>query len=308
MLDCMTCTKVSFPYKMTYLITTYNKCIFLCEVLTRLIGQIQSDEEIIVIDGGSTDGTVEYLKQLYTDGHIHQFISERDKGEANGFNKGFLMARGELIKVITDDDAFYWTGIQACKKFMLTHPEVDLLATDGAGTEWRNKDPFIYMSYVDSVMEWQNKSLPFAFCGLGLLIRRSSLPLLGLFHIGFIRVDAEYSMRVTAGPANIAWYDNPLWVRITNQDSNSVKYFKQASRETELLDRIYLHKTSLLPKIIRHSKNILRPIKKLIIRTTTNKCPFEDWPATFRLCDSWLQDENKKKEGRFLYKDKIKCT
>lgn len=304
MLDRVICTEVSSPYKMTYLITTYNKCTFLSEVLTRLIGQAQSDEEIIVIDGGSTDGTVKYLKKLYTDGHIHQFISERDKGEAHGFNKGFLMARGELIKVITDDDAFYWPAIQACKQFMLAHPEVDLLAADGAGTEWGNKDPFIYMSYIDNVMEWQHKSLPFDFCGLGLLIRRSSLPLLGLFHIGFIRVDAEYSLRVTAGPANLAWYDNPLWVRITNQDSNSVKYFKQASQEIELLNRIYLNKTSLLPKFIRNLKNILRPIKKLIIKTTTNKYLLDGWPAAFCICDSWLQNENKKKEGQFLYRGK----
>ena len=304
MLVNMKCTEVYSPYKMTYLITTYNKCIFLTEVLNRLLGQVQSDEEIIVIDGGSTDGTVEYLKQLYTDGHIHQLLSERDRGEAHGFNKGFLMARGELIKIITDDDSFYWPGIQLCKQFMLEHPEIDLLGSDGAGTEWTNADPFVPMSYVRNYLKWENNSLPYAFCGLGCLIRRSSLPLLGLFHVGFIRVDAEYSMRITAGPANIAWYDNPLWVRITNADSNSVKYFKLASRETELLNRIYLNKTSLLPKTIRHLKNILRPIKKLVKNVPTNNCPLDGWSAIFRLCDSWLENENQKSEGTFLHRDK----
>ena len=298
---------ISSPYNMTYLITTYNKCTFLREVLTRLIGQLQSDEEIIVIDGGSTDGTVEYLSQLYKEGHIHQLLSQRDKGEAHGFNKGFLMARGELIKVITDDDAFYWPGIQACKQFMLSHPEVDLLASGGAGTEWAKNDPFIFESYIDPFTKWQKISTPFAFCGLGLMIRRSSLPLLGLFHIGFIRVDAEFSMRVTAGSANLAWYDNPLWVRITNPDSNSVKYYNKACKEIEILDRMYLNKTSLFLRTIRHIKNILRPIKKVIKKTIKNCYTQEDWPVRFRLCDSWLNNENQKRKGQFSYRDKTKC-
>lgn len=300
MLDRVTCRENGSHYKMSYLITTFNKCTFLVEVLSRLLKQAHPDEEIIVIDGGSSDGTVEYLEKLYREGRIHQMLSERDNGEAHGFNKGFLMARGELIKVITDDDAFYWTGIQKCKQFMLAHPEVDLLGSDGAGTDWKNRDAFVPMSYVGSFLKWQNESLPFEFCGLGLLIRRSSLPLLGLFHIGFIRVDAEFSMRITSGPGNVAWYNNPLWVRITNPDSNSVKHFKRASIEFELLSKMYLNKNTLFPEIIRHLKNIMRPIKKLIAKTAAYEDQLKNWPAEFRLCDSWLHHENQKREGQFL--------
>jgi glycosyltransferase involved in cell wall biosynthesis len=287
-------------YKMTYLLSTFNKRAFLSEVLSRLIQQVKPDEEIIVIDGGSSDGTAQYLAELLRDGHIHQMVSEKDKGEAHGFNKGFLLARGELIKMLTDDDAFYWPGIDACREFMLEHPEVDLLGSDGAGIDWSKNNPVVPMPYPEGFSRWQSEARPFAFCGLGLMIRRSSLPLLGLFHIGFIRVDAEFSLRATAGPANLAWYDNPLWVRITNPDSNSVKYFQRASLESELLDMVYLNKNPLFPTALRHLKDLLRPLKRVLAGKTGSPKAFESWPAAFQMCDCWLEDANRKRKGQFL--------
>src|SRR5215813_13826275 len=121
---------------LSYVLTTRNKLPLLQCVLDRLFEQIKQDEEIVVVDGASTDGTRPFLEGLYAAGRIHQWISEPDCGEAHGYNKGVLLARGELIKLISDDDAFYWPGIQACKAFMLAHPEVDLLAANGAALDW----------------------------------------------------------------------------------------------------------------------------------------------------------------------------
>ena len=92
---------------LSWIITTRNKLAFLKEVLHRLLSDLHEDEEIIVVDGASTDGTVEYLTELHRQGLIHHFLSEPDHGEAEGFNKGMLLANGRLIKILTDDDAFY---------------------------------------------------------------------------------------------------------------------------------------------------------------------------------------------------------
>ncbi|WP_133273804.1 glycosyltransferase family 2 protein [Hymenobacter radiodurans] len=106
-------------YTLSYILTTYNKLPYLKQVLERLIAARQEDEEIVVADGGSKDGTAEYLQSLYAAGQIQQFISERDKGEAHGFNKCMLMAQGEIIKLITDDDAFYYPAIREAANFMI---------------------------------------------------------------------------------------------------------------------------------------------------------------------------------------------
>src|ERR1700730_3258110 len=56
---------------------------------------VQGDVEIIVIDGGSNDGTVEMLREW--DGKIDYWLSESDRGIYNAMNKGIAAARGEYI-------------------------------------------------------------------------------------------------------------------------------------------------------------------------------------------------------------------
>ncbi|MEJ7663688.1 MAG: glycosyltransferase [Hymenobacter sp.] len=122
-------------YKLSYVLTTYNKLPYLRQVLGRLLAERQPDEEIVVCDGGSNDGTSAYLQELYEAGQIQQFVSERDKGEAHGFNKGFLRAKGEFVKIITDDDAYYYPVIRQAANYMLQHPTVDVMLGYNATTQ-----------------------------------------------------------------------------------------------------------------------------------------------------------------------------
>jgi len=291
--------------KLSWVITTYNKMLFLKDVLTRLINQVQKDEEIIVIDGGSTDGTVEYCQELSNLGRICQFISEPDQGEAHGYNKGILLARGELIKLLSDDDDFYWPGIQACKEFMLAHPEIDILGTDGAGTDWSTPDPFIPLAYCDDYEKWRSQSIPFSFCCLGLMIRRNSLPLLGLFHTGIVRVDAEFSLRITSGSVNLAWYTGYNWVRIMNQQSNSVTQSHRINLEGKRLDQFYLgidSKKMALNDYGKFIKSYLKRFKSFLIKDVSY-FP-KDWSTVFVLCDKWLREQNEIYRGQFLLKSR----
>ena len=63
---------------LSYVLTTRNKLPYLTYGLNNLIQNLQKDEEIIVVDANSNDGTVDFLKNLYKDGKIQQFISEKD--------------------------------------------------------------------------------------------------------------------------------------------------------------------------------------------------------------------------------------
>ena len=83
--------------KLSYVITTFNKLPYLKEVMRLLLQNVQPDEEIVIVDGASTDGTKEYLQNLYNEGLIQQLISEKDLGEAHGFNKALLLAKGDLV-------------------------------------------------------------------------------------------------------------------------------------------------------------------------------------------------------------------
>lgn len=226
---------------LSYVITTYNKLPYLKEVIKRLLENIQSDEEIIITDGGSSDGTVDYLSELYKQGKIQHFISEPDCGEAHGFNKGILLAKGELIKILTDDDAFYYPGIQECKRFMLENKEIEMLGASGASNSIANPNQFFELKtiYDEMYEKWIKNSVPFGFSGLGFMIRAKSISKTGLFHTGMVWIDYEFGMRVTSLNLNLAWYSNNLYVRISNDSSNSSKYSQRLQRDSKRCDYFY---------------------------------------------------------------------
>src|SRR3989344_6121978 len=117
---------------LSYMMTTKNKLSYLKISLEKLIAAKKPDEEILVADGGSTDGTQEYLRVLKDSGKIDFFISEPDCGIAHAFNKLTLVAKGTFTTFITDDDVYSYPDISACKSFMLEHSDIDIICSEGA--------------------------------------------------------------------------------------------------------------------------------------------------------------------------------
>jgi glycosyltransferase involved in cell wall biosynthesis len=304
---------------LSYVITTYNKLPYLKEVIKLLLENIKEDEEIVVTDGASTDGTVEFLTELYRQGKIHQFVSEPDKGEAHGYNKCLLMAKGELIKIITDDDVFYYPAIQECKNFMLQHPEIDVLASLGASGSTSPPDYKVFNSYLQRYEDWKETNKPFAFCCLGLLIRRGSLAMTGLFSTGFIRVDAEFSYRITSNKVNLAWYTGFVWLHNGNPQSNSVKYAEEMVLEMRKLEQLYLNEPflknddyqsywydilNILKKIplLSKIKRFFFPVPIINQDSIKNTEKMLELSEKFNFWYNWLVKTNKNHQSTFLYK------
>lgn len=265
---------MSSAIKLSFVLTTFNKLDYLKVVLPLLIDARKSDEEIIIVDGGSSDGTSAHLKSLYDSGKIQGFISEKDRGEAHGTNKGFLMARGELIKIITDDDVFSFKIINDCKEFMLKNPEIDIMGFDGFGNNLsKEKLSFVKSKYIEGYKEWLVSRTPFLFCGLSFMIRRSSLAYLGLFNTKFTMVDMEYSLRVSSLNANIAFHTGLGFVGIANPNSNSVKFNKLLEVERKKVQDMYFPEgnTVSYAHIKKNIFGLLAKIKHGLKHTKENK-------------------------------------
>ena len=89
--------------KISIITATYNSLQHLPDVISSIGQQTYPNIEFVVIDGGSTDGTVEYLKQSNL---VSQLISEPDKGIYDALNKGVQLATGEIIGFLHSDDLF----------------------------------------------------------------------------------------------------------------------------------------------------------------------------------------------------------
>lgn len=85
-------------------VPTLNQAAFIEQTLASIAGQNWPRLELIVIDGGSTDGThaiVERYRHVVT-----HFVSEPDRGQADAINKGFALARGDIFAWLNSDDYY----------------------------------------------------------------------------------------------------------------------------------------------------------------------------------------------------------
>jgi glycosyltransferase involved in cell wall biosynthesis len=91
---------------LSIVIANYNYGRFLETAIRSVVEQDGFDQcELIVVDGGSTDNSVEIIKK-YED-KISWWVSEKDKGQSDAFNKGFSRATGKILTWLNADDVFF---------------------------------------------------------------------------------------------------------------------------------------------------------------------------------------------------------
>ena len=91
--------------KYSIITVNYNNRDGLRATIESVVNQTYRDYEFIVIDGGSTDGSTDVLKEF--DDKITYWVSEPDKGIYNGMNKGIAKATGDYLNFMNSGDCFY---------------------------------------------------------------------------------------------------------------------------------------------------------------------------------------------------------
>jgi glycosyltransferase involved in cell wall biosynthesis len=94
------------PPRLTVITPVFNGIRFIESCIQNVIGQECAEVEHIIVDGGSTDGTLEVIER-YGASHRHlRWLSEQDQGQSDAMNKGIALARGEILGFLNVDDYY----------------------------------------------------------------------------------------------------------------------------------------------------------------------------------------------------------
>ncbi len=120
---------------------SYNQGQFIEETIVSVLNQDYPNIEHIVIDGSSTDHTLEILKKY--EGKI-KWISEKDEGQVDAVNKGFKVAQGEILGWLNSDDVYEPDCIEKVVEYFISNPDVLLVYGNGfqMNTDGSLKVPF----------------------------------------------------------------------------------------------------------------------------------------------------------------------
>jgi glycosyltransferase involved in cell wall biosynthesis len=139
--------------KVSVIIPTYNASKYLRETLDSVLAQTYQDFEVVVVDDGSTDGTVEILKSY---GDRIRWTVQEHQGQAYALNRGLQIAKGEYFAYFDADDLMRPTKLEVQARYLDEHPDVDLVYGDRycieAGrapvlSKSRPLDPFFLLQY-----------------------------------------------------------------------------------------------------------------------------------------------------------------
>lgn len=91
--------------KITIVTPSFNHSTYLEQTIDSVLSQNYPNLEYIIIDGGSTDGSLDIIKKY--EKHLTYWVSERDDGMYDAINKGFEKSTGEIMGWINSDDFYY---------------------------------------------------------------------------------------------------------------------------------------------------------------------------------------------------------
>ena len=188
--------------KISIIIPSYNQGKFIEDTFVSILHQNYENVEIIVMDGGSTDNTVEVIEK-YKD-YIAYWQSKKDNGQSDAINQGIRKATGEIVTWLNSDDILFPGVLDEVNRLAMKYPTTQWFL---GNVLWMDKiGKIIRVGKVENESWIWNKRHLFANGGPSAFMRRDCL-----LELGALREDFHYMM------------DTELWHRFISKGFGFVR-------------------------------------------------------------------------------------
>ena len=243
--------------KVSIITVTFNSGSTLRDTLESVCSQSYHDIEHIIVDGSSTDNTLNIANEY---SHISLIVSEKDKGIYDAMNKGISLSTGEIVGILNSDDLYQDTYIiETIVNLFSQYSSTDIVYGNLIYVKSENVDKV--------VRRW--KSMPYKndFFDNGnvpphpsLFVKRRIYEESGLFNLDFkLAADYEFMLRIFKKHSYKSKYVNTVFVKMRTGGATNKSFSNIVKQNIEILNS-WNHNQLKLPFLLMP----LRIIKRLI--------------------------------------------
>lgn len=175
------------------IVPSYQQARFLRNAIDSILLQDYSPIEVLVLDGGSTDGSLEILESY---GRRIWFRSGRDGGQSSAINEGLLRSKGQIVAWLNSDDFYYPGALSSAVRTLQRNPEAGLVYGPGNQVDENGRVKWLFPETIEFNL-WRLVNVADYILQPTVFIRREAL-----FSVGVL-------------DENLNWgFDWDLWIRI----------------------------------------------------------------------------------------------
>ncbi|CDZ76243.1 Chondroitin polymerase [Legionella massiliensis] len=191
--------------KISIITPSYNQGQFIERTILSVANQAGGEIEHVVFDGGSTDNTVEILKNASS---LHSWVSEKDKGQTDAVNKGIAATSGEIIGWLNSDDIYYPEAIASVLNFFAENPDIDVVY---GMADHIDLDDHAFETYPTEPWSLERLKSVCIICQPALFFRRRVVEKYGLLDTSLnYCMDYEYWLRLGKAGVKFAYLEKKL--------------------------------------------------------------------------------------------------
>ena len=173
---------------LTVITPVFNNVTYISSAIENYLSQQCAFSELLIMDGGSTDGTKEVIAQYAKDFPSIRWVSEKDRGQSDAMNKGITLAKGKYISFLNVDDYYSEGCLNEVCQILTQNPDINYLMGDC--NVWDQTGNLIYVNRPSKVNKYH------VFSGLHFSVNPSAYFYQKSLHdkVGLYPLDNYYNM------------------------------------------------------------------------------------------------------------------